>query len=101
MKRWGHHYTLGVGVAGGLLLNQHPFVMLAAGFLLGVAATLSFRFLRRSAGKAGNVVDAQAALAWERVKEVRARRKAQIDKRRASREKLEREYRRGVIDGSL
>ena len=101
IRRWGHGHSIAVGGGGMLLLASHTWLLVLAAFAAGVAVTVSAQFLRRSAGKAGNVVDAQAALAWERVKEVRARRRAQVDKRRATRSELDAAFKRGYIEGRL
>lgn len=99
MRKWTHLHSVGGGGIIALLLATHLIWVLTAVLLLGILIGRSWIGIKLGARKAGGVVDAQTRLQAERWKEVRSRRQAHVDKRRASREALERAYKLGVIEG--
>ena len=50
-KRWHHGHSLVVGTLAGMAVTQRPYLLLAAGVLLGVALTLATIGGRRLAGE--------------------------------------------------
>jgi hypothetical protein len=101
LKRWTHLHS---GATGGLVLalaTGHLAWLLAVTFAAGILVGVLGRQLRSAGKKVGGYTTAQARLTEERWKEVRARRAASVDKRRASRAEVEKAYKRGVIEGRL
>lgn len=98
-KKWGHGHSMGVGAIVALLIATHFLWILTATLVVGILIGRSWHGLGKASGTVGQYAVGQARLADERWKEVRARRKAHIDKRRASREALARAHRAGVIEG--
>lgn len=99
MRRWSHAHSLGTGGVIALLLATHLVWMLTLVFVLGILIGRSWHGLGKATGTVGAFGSAQAQLATERWKEVRARRSAHVARRAASREALERAYKLGVIEG--
>jgi hypothetical protein len=101
LKRWTHLHS---GVGGGFVLalaTGHLAWLLTVTFAAGVLVGLLVRQLRSAGKKVGGYTSAQSRLAEERWKEVRARRAAQVEKRRSSRAQVDAAYKRGVIEGRL
>lgn len=101
MRRWTHfHFLLGGGFLFALA-TTHLLWVLTVTFASGIAVGLSWRVLRRGASQAGSIVAAKIATERERQREIYARRRAQVDKSRASREKLDKAYERGYVEAKL
>lgn len=99
MRRWSHGHSLATGVAGGLLLDHHAFLLAAICFTLGLALGRFWVKVRRlavlAAHKAYELHDAKVATETARGDNIRATAAAAKRRLRLS---VEQAYRQGVED---
>ncbi len=101
IRRWGHAHSLMAGVAGGLILTQHAWLVFCIGLALGGALVFFSRQIRR--GLHGATAFAQAKLETERERRanLRASRLVKLRGVKAKRVELDKAFQRGYIEGSL
>lgn len=99
MKHWTHLHSVGAGGIIAVALATHFLWMLTAVFVLGIIVGRSWRALGKASQTVGGAALSQVRILDERWKTERARRRAFVDKSLASREKLERAHKLGVIEG--
>ena len=101
MKRWSHLHSIGTGALLMALTTTHTLWTITITLTAGIIIGRSWASLGRGAHHAGALVAAKVATERERRGLIRAERRRKLALANALRERLEKAYERGFIEGKL